>query len=505
MDAGWNSADHLPRDAQPLQDPTPTLTKLAREGAILDQAYAMHICSPSRAALLTGRHPIRYGMHFFNIPVDKPEGLSLKEKLLPSLLKREGYSTHMVGKWHVGFCNVSYLPSSRGFDTAFGPLVGHMSYDSHEYDFPRSDGQPTLVGLTIHNNTRRVRNTSPTHSTKLLTDVAVKTILNHDQRTPLFLYLPYIAPHALPVASPDVLDLVSTKILPHSSLKRRKHMAVIRMLDSAVGRVVQTLKRKGMWKKTVFVFSSDNGPDPHYGSSFPLRGKKGSLFEGGSRVPAFISSSLLSRPGRRERFPVHITDWFPTLLSLAGVEEFGERKIDGVNFAPRLFKGYDGSTGKNIRLNMLYTLRTPKSLSPGNCSVVAGAYRHGDMKVIVFGTKHLRKQDHKSGWYIGGDNFSKSDVAPQFHHHSGKAAENLPQWHKLIQSADDGRWWGLFDLRRDPSEQTNLLLNRTQTFRRLRQKLLDFCDDVQPDSETLKQVRKSDPSLWGGFWTHGWC
>src|SRR5208283_2406728 len=175
-DLGWKDVGYHGSDIK-----TPNIDELAQTGARFEQFYAQQICTPSRAALMTGRYPLRYGLQMAVIPSAGKYGLATDEFLLPQALKQAGYETAIVGKWHLGHADRKYWPRQRGFDHQYGPLLGEIDYFTHE--------QHGVVDWFRDNEPVREAG----YATTLLGDAAVKLIEGHDVRTPLFLDLAFNA------------------------------------------------------------------------------------------------------------------------------------------------------------------------------------------------------------------------------------------------------------------------------------------------------------------------
>lgn len=338
---------------------TPALDRLAAEGARLTQFYAQPLCTPSRAALMTGRYPLRYGLQTGVIPSGASYGLATDEVLLPQILGAAGYRTALVGKWHLGHADPKFWPRQRGFDSFYGPLVGEIDHYEH-----------TAHGVTdwYRDNTLVEENG---YDTELFGDEAVRLIERHDSRTPLFLYLAFTAPHTPYQAPQAYLDRYADMADP----QRRAYAAMITAMDDQIGRVVATLEAKGMREDTLIVFHSDNGGTRSKmfagesavagdlpASNAPFRDGKGSLYEGGTRVVA-----LANWPGRIAAGAapgmIHIVDMLPTLASLAGASTAGTKPLDGVDLWPAL-------TGAGARTEVVY-----------NVEPTQAAVRHGRWKL----------------------------------------------------------------------------------------------------------------------------
>jgi arylsulfatase A-like enzyme len=301
---------------------TPQLDQLAHAGAVLDAHYVQPVCSPTRAALMTGRYATQTGVYTIVRP-HAPWGLPLDERTLAQALREAGYETAIVGKWHLGEFEAAYRPTRRGFDHQYGLWFGMIDYFKHTRD----------TTLDWH------RADQPCHdagySTHLIAEEACRRIREKQPDQPLFLYLPFNAVHA-PYQVPD------RYLAPYDKLTgtRRTYAGMIAAMDEAVGQVVTALEEKGLKQNTLIIFSSDNGgPSPgRVTTNGPLRAGKGTIYEGGIRVCAFASW-----PGRISagtiREPIHAVDWYPTLVKLAGGKLGQTLPLDGLDIWPVLTQG----------------------------------------------------------------------------------------------------------------------------------------------------------------------
>lgn len=331
-DQGWKDVGFHGSDIK-----TPSLDRLAQTGARLEQYYAHPMCTPSRAALLTGRYPHRYGLQTAVIPSAGTYGLATDEWLLPLALKEVGYKTAIVGKWHLGHSDRQYWPLQRGFDYQYGPILGEIDYFTHS-----AHGQ-----VDWYRNNELVNEEG--YVTTLLGQDAVKLIEAHDPNTPLFLYLAFTAPHAPYQAPEEYLDQYQSIPDPN----RRAYAAMITAMDDQIGQVLDALDRQGMRENTLVVFQSDNGGprsakvtgevDTSGGTipadNGPFRDGKGSLYEGGTRVVALASWTGHIEPGSIVNQPMHIVDWYPTLAGLAGAASDPSKPLDGINIWSALTGG----------------------------------------------------------------------------------------------------------------------------------------------------------------------
>jgi arylsulfatase A-like enzyme len=299
---------------------TPHIDKLAREGAVLESLYVQPVCSPTRAALMTGRYATRTGVYSIVRPHAK-WGLPLTERTLANALRDAGYETVITGKWHLGEFDRAYLPTSRGFDHQYGHYFGAIDYFTHmrdgSHDWHRDDGESNDEGYSTH----------------LLAREACRLIAGRDKSKPLFLYVPFNGVHS-PLQVPDKY------LHPYSTLKgaRQKLAGMLSAVDEAIGQIVATLETTGMRNNTLIVFSTDNG-GPKPGDNTPLRGFKGSIYEGGVRGCAFANWPGHIPSGLRIKEPMHTVDWYPTLVKLAGGSLDQKAPLDGRDVWPMLTKG----------------------------------------------------------------------------------------------------------------------------------------------------------------------
>ncbi|XP_054610957.1 arylsulfatase I-like isoform X2 [Dunckerocampus dactyliophorus] len=321
---------------------TPTLDKLAAEGVKLENYYVQPICTPSRSQLLTGRYQIHTGLQHSIIRPSQPSCLPLHMDTLPERLRQAGYATHMVGKWHLGFYRKACLPTRKGFDTFFGSLTGSVDY----YSYGSCDG-PGLCGYDLHDNEGVAWGQEGKYSTTLFTQRARKILESHAPRErPLFLLLSLQAVHT-PLQPPK------SYIYPYrhmANVARRKFAAMVSTVDEAVRNVTYALRKYGFYRNSVIIYSTDNGAQPFTGgSNWPLRGRKGTYWEGGVRGVAFVHSPLLRRRRRVSKALLHITDWFPTLVGLAGGNV--SQSLDGYDVWSAISEGK-----KSPRQEILYNI-----------------------------------------------------------------------------------------------------------------------------------------------------
>lgn len=359
-DLGWKDVGFHGSDIK-----TPTLDALAANGAKLERFYAEPMCTPTRAAIMTGRYPMRYGLQTAVIPQGHTYGLATDEWLLPQALKDAGYQTAIVGKWHLGHAERKFWPRQRGFDYQYGPLIGEIDYFSHKVDDK----------VDWYRNGEVVEEEG--YATTLLGDDAVRLVERHDPATPLFLYLAFNAVHTPYQAPQSYLDQYPNIEDP----SRKAYAASATAMDDQIGRVVAALKRKNMLENTLIFFQSDNGGtrDPKFAGAItdmsnvvlpadngPYRDGKGSLYEGGTRVVALASWPGHIKEGMTVDEMIHTVDLYPTLVILAGGQLGKSKPLDGVDVWGAISQGKP----------------SPRSEIVYNIEPFRGAIRKGDWKLI---------------------------------------------------------------------------------------------------------------------------
>ena len=416
---------------------TPHLDKLAKAGAILDQFYVQPVCSPTRAALMTGRYPMRHGLQVGVVRPWAQYGLPLEERTLPQALKEAGYETAIVGKWHLGTFQPAYLPLQRGFDHQYGHYNGAIDYFTHIRD----------GGFDWHKNDQE--NHDEGYSTHLIAKESVRLIRERDAKKPLFLYVPFNAVHG-PYQVPD------DYLKPYAELKgtRQKYAGMLAAMDEAVGQIAAAIDEAGMRKNTLFIFSSDNGgPSPgQITDNGPLRAGKGTLYEGGTRVVAFATWDGVIKAGSTVKAPLHIVDWYPTLLKLGGAKLEQKLPLDGRDAWPAITQNA-ASPHDFILLNT----------TPSN-----GAIRMGDWK-LVLGGNIADSED-------GGESKKKG---------------------KKKNAAAKGENVELVNLASDPNEKTNLAASQPEKVAELRAKLAELAAQAVPPKSVPMEKGFKTPRVWG--------
>jgi arylsulfatase A-like enzyme len=436
-DVGWHGSEIK----------TPNLDKLANGGAKLEQFYVLPVCTPTRAALLTGRYPIRHGLQVGVVRPWAQYGLPLDERTLPQALKETGYTTHIIGKWHLGHFQPDYLPTRRGFDTQYGHYNGALNYFTHDRD----------GGHDWHRNDQECRDEG--YATLLLGSEAVRVIEQAQPEKPFFLYLPFNAPHT-------PLQVPAEYLMRYAHLtdkKRQAFAAMVECLDEQVGRVVAALEQRGLMKNTLILFSSDNGGLPGVGGAANgnLRAQKGTLYEGGTRVCALANWPGHIKPGTVVNEPLHIVDWFPTLVNLAGASLRQQHPLDGRDIWPVITAGKP-SPHEDILINAM-----PNS----------GAIRVGGWKLVLNG--HITANDLENA---GVPKAGAKKAAPGKKPVSENAADRVVE---------------LFNLAEDPYERHNLAAHNPEMVRQLRARLETYQAAAVPPKAENEPANHKPPRVWG--------
>ena len=323
-DLGWNDVGYHGSEIA-----TPNIDALVRKGVEIDRYYAFPVCSPTRAALMTGRSPIRMGI---DSPIGPNGGLPLDEHLLPETLRAAGYQTLMTGKWHLGLERAASHPHNRGFDRSHGHLGPAVDYFTHIWN----------GGLDWQRNGEALREEG--YSTELIVREAVSLIVGRDKSKPMFLYVAFNAPHTPLQATEKYLD----RYAGIADVNRKHFAAMVSAVDDGVGAILDTLRAEGLDKDTIVVWVSDNGGNERAGAdNSPFRGGKGNVFEGGIRVPGTIYRHGVLE-GRKFTRQITAHDWFPTLAAAVGVKPQNAKKFDGLDMWAVLADGAEPARGDTI-------------------------------------------------------------------------------------------------------------------------------------------------------------
>ncbi len=308
---------------------TPNIDRLAREGVRFEHAYAnAPVCSPTRAALLTGRYQQRAGIDHVIYANEKDRGMTLKAVLIPEVLRRAGYASALIGKWHLGYPK-KYFPTRQGFDEFVGFVSGNIDYFAHTDRL----GIPDLW-----RQEKAVED--PRYTTELIGDEAIRFI---DRRLeePFFLYVPFSAPHDPFQGPADRATAGNQQITRKVNRTRAVYRKMVEALDHNIGRILDHLRQRNLEDRTAVFFMSDNGGVPDVARNAPFRGGKGTLWEGGIRTPLFARWTGVFPAGRAVRGMAAGMDLFPTALELAGIAPPRGLRLDGVSLLSAA-KGGDG-------------------------------------------------------------------------------------------------------------------------------------------------------------------
>ncbi|MCJ7736535.1 MAG: arylsulfatase [Anaerolineae bacterium] len=429
---------------------TPTLDALMDESVCLTQQYtASPVCNPSRAALMTGRYPHRTGsidtLEWWGL-----ERLALRETTIADVLRGAGYATGLVGKWHLGAFDARYHPNARGFDEAVCFRGGMHDYYNWRLDY---------------NDT--VRRGDGRYLTDVFTEEAVQFIRRH-RSEPFFLHLTYNAPHT-PLEAP------LEELQPFLETGRFNNAvsmiyAMIRRMDSGIAQILDTLKELGVDDNTILLFTSDNGPQ--FGGdgeqcttrfNCHFNGAKGSVYEGGIRVPMLIRWPEGLQGGQFFHEMVHFSDWFPTLLAAAGIEVPEELELDGVNVLPVL-RG-DGGTVETRRF-WQWNRYTP--LVTGNA-----AMRDGDWKLIRPAIREAMAAPDIHWLPV-------SMYMPEHFIDNGIFSAPFPE-----RDVPDPAPPELYNIAEDPLERKNLADEYPERARKMLQELETWFEEVEAERATI--------------------
>lgn len=339
---------------------TPNIDRVANEGVKFTNAYVTGaVCSPSRAGLLTGVYQAKFGhtINFtqgnkYNLPLDSL-GLPLDQKLVGDYLKPLGYTTGIVGKWHLGL-SAPFHPNKRGFDYFWGFLWGSSNYDVNKK-------------RTIEENGKQLDASTIPYTTDAIGDKSVDFIkANRDK--PFFLYVSFNAPHTPMQAKPELLERFTKEL---GNPKRALNAALTFTMDENVGKIYAALENFHLLENTIIVFTNDNGGqvEHSFADNYPLRGMKSDVYEGGIRVPMAMSWKNKIKPGSVFETPVTTLDFLPTFLAAAGADLKNESysRLEGKN----LIRMINSPSSADYNRSLFWYVNVDK-----------GCMRKGDYKMI---------------------------------------------------------------------------------------------------------------------------
>ena len=413
---------------------TPNIDELVRQGLELDQHYTYSACSPSRCSLLSGRLPIHVNDRNRNIALHNPSdpisgfaGIPRHMTTLGTKMKQGGYSTHVVGKWNVGMATSNHTPEGRGFDSSL--IYFSSSNDYYTQKQGQCNGKAIVDLWDSGSPAWQLSGTG--YEESIFRDRILEIVDKHSTSNPLFLYY---APHI--VHTPLQVPASYLTRFDHITNDDRKHyLAMVKFFDDVMGDLVNALKARGMWSNTLLVLSSDNGGYLSGANNYPLKGTKGSDWQGGVRVNAFVSGEFLpsTMHGQKTEGYIHLADWYATFCGLAGVDptdqlaaSVGLPEIDSLNMWPLI----SGQNSTSPRTDIAISLNT----------LISGDYK------ILTGTVA------QAGW------------TEQDHPNSNSISASLP-----YQSC--GARGCLYNIKDDPEERTNLASTNRQDLRTMHTKL----------------------------------
>jgi arylsulfatase A-like enzyme len=318
---------------------TPSIDRIASEGVELNRFYTAPMCSPTRAMLMTGRDPIRFGLAYEQVNPWDNAGVPDTEHFMPESFRAAGYQTAVVGKWHLGHTAQTYHPNQRGFDHFYGHLNTAIDYWTHA----------RRKGIDSQHNGETVRREG--YLTDLQGADAAAVIRNRDPKRPLFLYVPFNAPHNPMQAPEDLIEKykalsdhtgspgflaavspVQGKLREHFARQRQIYAAMVDSMDQAIGEILKALDDEGIADNTLVLFSSDNGGFNIFGGdNMPLKGQKTQSFEGGVRVSAAMRWPGKLAAGGKSLQMMTAMDVFPTLVDATGISANNSLPLDGIS------------------------------------------------------------------------------------------------------------------------------------------------------------------------------
>ena len=461
-DWGWANVGYH-RDPQTPEVDTPNINSLVQQGLELDHHYASSTCSPSRCSLLSGRLPIHVNDKNRNMALYNPDdpiagymGIPVGMTTLGTKMKEGGYATHVVGKWNVGTATYEHTPEGRGFDSSL--IYFSSSNDYYTQQVGECDGTPIVDLWDSGKPARELNGTG--YEEDIFKERILKIVEDHPTSSPLFLYY---APHIMHTPL-DVPDSYLTQFDFIDDDNRQPYMAMVKYFDDVIGELVDALKDKDMWSNTLLVISSDNGGQIYAGNNYPLKGLKGSDWQGGVRVNAFVSGGYLpdSMQGMKTDEYIHLADWYATFSNLAGVDPTDEAAalaglpaIDSLDMWPLI----SGQVSTSPRTDVPISYNT----------LISGDYK------ILTGTVP------NAGW--------TEEVYPNSN--SGR-----------LPDQECGNKGCLYDIKNDPEELYDLASTRRPILREMRTKLQSYQGTLfDPDRGSVSsEACVAAQGVYKGFW-----
>jgi arylsulfatase A len=403
---------------------TPHVDQLARDGMRFTAAYSATVCSPTRASIMTGKHPARLRLTDWlpgrkDMPSQRllrpafHQQLPLKEVTLAEALKKNGYVCANIGKWHLG--GKGFGPLEQGFHINIagdhrGTTPGYF------YPYARATNALPLKGLEAGVEGEYLPDRLTTEAEKFIEQNATR---------PFFLYLPHYSVHVPLIAKRDLIAKYEALRKPNATQANAVYAAMIESLDDSVGRIVKKLSDLKLTERTLFIFTSDNGglsvlegPRTPATSNAPLRAGKGHLYEGGIRVPLIVKWPSHAKPGTTCETPVTTMDLFATILEIAGAKRAARTGVDSVSLVP-LLEQRAGYVRKTIYTH--YPHYSNQRSKPGS------AIREGDFKLIEF-----FEDNHIELYNLRDDIGEKSDLSATLPKQGADLRRKLERWHRSV-------------------------------------------------------------------------
>lgn len=502
-DLGWNDVGWRNPEVK-----TPNIDRLALNGVILNSSYVNPTCTPSRNSMLTGVYPFRVGLQHTSLFPRDTRHLSPEYETLPERLKELGYSTHMIGKWHLGFCNWKHTPTERGFDSFMGFFNGGEDYYKHTkesaYDF--------WLNKSLYYPPKGE------YSTTTFTKRAVQLFKYHSKmkkKNPLFLYLSYQAVHT-PLQVPKKYEKLYSHI---GNRDRRTYYGMVTAMDQSIGTIITALRKYQLLRDSIIVFTTDNGGAAHIaGSNLPLRGSKTTLWEGGTRGVGFVYSSRLFKKGYVHNGLFNAVDWVPTLVAAAGGKQ--DKRIDGINQWPMLRAGRPSK-----RTEFVYSIGTSAAIRMGDYKLIVG---HPGLYNRWFAVPKTRS--FCASFNDESDNSENDDLF--LYENLNTAVRNVRSylswvgtkmpgysyWRQLkraksieeckaLERKERKNWvfpkYLLYNIKDDPTETTNIAGNKPMLIKKLNRRLEYYWKKavIVPKQKDMHK----NAAIVNGVWTPGWC
>lgn len=503
-DLGWADVEY-----HGSSFPTPSLNRLAAEGVKLDRYYVQQVCSPTRSALMTARYPFRTGLqHATTLMPGSSAKIPKDTATIAEVLKTVGYSTHAIGKWHIGYSDWADTPTGRGFDSYAGYLQGGEDYYTHTLRGGFGGG------FDLWRNRTAAWDVYGKHSTAFFMEEARRVLDTRDPAQPMFMYFAHQEVHAPLEAPPDGHSIqacadenVTSPIGKEVTAGRHTLCTMASNVDAAVGTFVDMLKAKGMWETTLFWLTTDNG-GMTYGvdavlqmpigvsvsSNWPLRAGKTTLFEGGVRGVSFVAGGVLPNAARgqtRTELMQHV-DVPTTLAKLAGAR-WTVGTPDGVDLWEAIAHGGPSN-------------RTEVPLNVDTCVGRTGGppcARNSKFNALISAKWKLIEANWwfpgcpNTTWCTGAGFYDGWWTKDPYRH----VPYNATQASEPVSGFDKGGLW-LFDLDADPNEEKNVAASNPRVVESLRARLAELADpdngylDPQPNFPNPRSL----PVLHNGTW-----